>query len=419
MIDLFSLPTIVRGIISFMIMMLYLYDIFLFLQTLRISAGVKNIIISSVTMFGSFILFQAVIPKKPYPQIDVRLIAVSMLILVLISAIEQIRVKKIKKGRISNISVKEGLDLLPAGICFYNTDGLPMLTNHRMNQICLKLTGSSLSDAKTFWEELTGSAFPESICGGADPIICLGDNTSYGFKRYTSELNGEQVYELIASDITEEYSKTKQLEEMNRRVSKINSRLKALNSTIRYMIKEKETLQLKTKLHDNLGQALILGRQFAHSPEKIDKDELIRLWKNNLLLLKNEERESWQAPYYVNTKRAELLGVKIVTDGELPLENELIPVIDTAIAVHTTNVSRHAGGEHAFIKVEKTEDSYRIHFTNDGAAPDEEIQEHGGLVNLHAQVTMLGGTMNITSAPAFDMELILPRKTDNTVRQVV
>ena len=414
MTDFFSLPLILRGILSLMIFMLYVYDIFLFLQTLRISARVKNIIISSATMFGSFILFQAVIPKKPLPQIDIALLMIPMMILICISVIEQIHVIKIKKGRISNISVKEGLDLLPAGICFYNTDGLPMLTNHRMNQICLKLTGSSLSDTQTFWNDLTGSAFPESIRGGEDPIICLNDNTSYGFKRYISELNGDEVYELIASDITEEYSKTKELEEMNRRVSKINSRLKALNSTIRYMIKEKETLQLKTKLHDNLGQALILGRQFAHSPDKIDRDELIRLWKNNLLLLKNEERESWQVPYYVNTRRAELLGVKIVTDGELPQDNELIPVIDTAIAVHTTNVSRHAGGEHAYIKVEKLTDSYRIHFTNDGIAPEEEIKEHGGLVNLHAQVRMVGGTMNITSYPAFDMELVLPRKTDDT-----
>jgi hypothetical protein len=412
MTDFFSLPIILRGILSLLIMMLYLYDIFLFLQVLRISAGVKNTIISSATMFGSFILFQAVIPKKPLPQIDVRLILIPMMILICTSVIEQIQVKRIKKGRISNISVKEGLDLLPAGICFYNTDGLPMLTNHRMNQICLKLTGSSLSDAQTFWNDLTGSSFPESIRGGEDPIICLNDNTSYGFKRYKSELNGDEVYELIASDITEEYSKTKELEEMNRRISKINSRLKALNSTIRYMIKEKETLQLKTRLHDNLGQALILGRQFAHSPDKIDRDELIRLWKNNLLLLKNEEREIWQVPYYVNTKRAELLGVKIVTDGELPQDNELIPVIDTAIAVHTTNVSRHAGGEHAYIKVEKLPDSYRIHFTNDGIAPEEEIEEHGGLVNLHAQVRMLGGTMNIISTPAFDMELVLPRRAD-------
>ncbi len=412
MIDFFTLPPMTRGVISLLVMLLYLYDTYLFLQVLRISAGKKITFITAVLSFGSFIFFQTMIPKKPLPQADVRLIAAAGAIVISVSVIVQIQVTKIMKSRISNISVKEGIDLLPAGIAFYNTEGLPMLTNHRMNLICLKLTGGTLSDAHAFWDRLSRSDFPESIRGGEDPIISFKDNTSYGFKRYVSELEGEKVYELIASDITEEYGKTKELEEMNRRISRINSRLKALNSTIRFMIKEKETLQLKTRLHDNLGQTLILGRQFAHTPEKIDKKELVRLWKNNLLLLKNEERESWQAPYYVNTKRAELLGVKIVTDGELPRENELIPVIDTAIAVHTTNVSRHAGGEHAYIRTEKTEDSYILHFTNDGTAPEEEIEEHGGLFNLHEQVRLLGGTMKITSSPAFDMEIVLPRNIE-------
>ena len=178
------------------------------------------------------------------------------------------------------------------------------------------------------------------------------------------------------------------------------------------MIMEKETLQLKVKLHDNLGQALILGRQFARDPGKTNKDELIRLWKNNLLLLKNEERETWQVPYSVNIKRAEMLGVHISIDGTLPTDKDLIPVIDTAIAVHTTNVSRHAEGKHAYIKVEDTEAGYRICFANDGTAPDEEIQEHGGLANLRERVRLAGGTMSISSSPAFNMELDLPKETD-------
>ncbi|MCR4792649.1 MAG: hypothetical protein K5871_07855 [Lachnospiraceae bacterium] len=412
MIDLFSISPYLKGIVGLIVMLLYLADIYILLQALRINAGWIHITVSSLSMIGAFVLFQFTIPKRPYPVTDLRIVITAFAALSVVSAFEYVKVTGLKKNRLSEISIKEGLDHLPAGICFYNESGMPMLTNHRMNLICLKLTRRTLSDAKTFWDSLSGAVFPESINGSDDPIVCIDGEGTFSFKRYSSETDGETTYELIASDISDEYAKTKELEEKNRRISKINERLKALNNTIRYMIMEKETLQLKVRLHDNLGQALILGRQFARDPGKADKDELIRLWKNNLLLLKNEERETWQVPYSVNIRRAEMLGVQISVDGTLPLDKDLIPVIDTAIAVHTTNVSRHAEGKHAYIKVEETDGRYRIRFTNDGTAPDEEIQEHGGLANLRDQVKMAGGTMSICSSPAFCMELDLPKETN-------
>ena len=409
--DFFTTSQYFQGIVSLAVMLVYLFDIFIFLQVIRLSAGRRLFITSLITLICSFVLFQALVTMDPVPVIHTGIVLGGLIIISFISFIEQTLISRIKRNRLTGLSVKEGFDRLPAGICFYNESGLPILTNHKMNQISLKVSGTSLSDAKSFWHRIQKGDLPESIQGAGDPMISFGDGSTFSFKCYPADLGNDRLYELVASDITEEYAKAMELKIKNERIRRINTRLKALNNTIRYMIMEKETLMLKVRLHDNLGQALILGRQYAHDPRKINRNELLKLWKNNLLLLKNEDREKWQIPYFVNIQRAKLLGVEIITEGELPQDDELISVIDTAIAVHTTNVTRHAYGEHAYIKTEKEENRYVIHFTNDGTPPEGAIREHGGLANLHDQVRMIGGTMNISSSPVFDMELILPRKT--------
>ena len=140
------------------------------------------------------------------------------------------------------------------------------------------------------------------------------------------------------------------------------------------------------------------------------KNELTSMWRENIKLLKNEEPEFWQKPYYTSIKHAELLGIRIVTAGTLPEDEGFIGIIDSAIMVSATNTLRHAYGHTVYIDVEKRENGVMLTFQNDGIQPGAEITEKGGLINLRQRVEKSGGSMLVTTEGGFKLRITLPEK---------
>ena len=372
----------------------------------QVTAGRSGRALAAVGMAASFALDQlALCENKALP---LWAYAALMSVLSVSAAAQLVYIVVRQRREITMMSIKESFDTLPAGLCFFRSGGMPQLVNPTMEGICLSMTGGRLSDAEHFCEMLEQGTLKESIRGGMHPIVRLEDGRAYSFLRYEHDADGEPVHELIASDITEEYRLTEELHRKQKRSAEINSRLKALNSTIRYMIMEKEILQMKVRIHDELGQALLLTKRFIGDRNGVDLEELSGIWQNCVRLLGSEKRESWQKPYFVNLQRAALLGIKVTTEGQLPEDPALIPVIDTAIAVHTTNVLRHAEGDEAHITVNGTGGFYELVFTNNGKKPKYGVKETGGLANLRREVEAAGGGMKLCALPGFELRLRLP-----------
>ncbi|MBP0967897.1 MAG: hypothetical protein J5722_09700, partial [Oscillospiraceae bacterium] len=317
-----------------------------------------------------------------------------------IAALEMQSCIRARKRSLSLMSVKECMDELPVGICFYWDGGLTKLTNRRMNSIACKLTGSGIMDAEHFQKTV--------FSGMETPVVRLEDGAAYSFDNRVNTLDGRTIHELLAFDVTEEYRLTEELREKQKKVQKMNRRLKALNATIQYIIMDKETLHIKMHIHDSFGEMLLMTRHFLADPENTDTKEMLSLWRRNTALLKDEEREHWQKPCFFSLTHADSLGIRIEMNGELPEDETLSSVVDSAITVHVTNVLRHAEGDTAYISIEKTADGYVMRFTNNGRPPAAPLKETGGLANLRCRIEALGGTMTINSAPQFEMILHLP-----------
>ncbi|MBR1763883.1 MAG: hypothetical protein IJ746_00630 [Ruminococcus sp.] len=153
---------------------------------------------------------------------------------------------------------------------------------------------------------------------------------------------------------------------------------------------------------------LLMTKRYLTSHDSVDREEMLSLWKMNIAMLKNEQVEQWQQPYFISLHHAEGLGVRIELTGKLPEEEELVPVIDSAITVHVTNVIRHAEGDAAYISSEKTDMGYVLRFTNNSRAPKVPVKETGGLANLRRRTEGIGGTIEISGAPRFELVLRLP-----------
>ena len=319
-----------------------------------------------------------------------------------IAVLEILSCIRTRNRSLTLMSVKECMDELPVGICFYWDGGLTKLTNRRMNSIACKLTGSGIMDADEFQKIV--------FSGKEAPILRTEDGAALSFVHREDTLDGRTIHELLAFDVTREYRLTEELREKQKKVLNINKRLKALNSVIQFVTMDRETLQIKIHIHDSFGKMLLMTRHFLTAPDQTDTKEMLSLWRRNTALLKDEERESWQEPCFFSLTHADSLGIRIELSGELPEDETLISVADTAITVHVTNVLRHAEGDTAFVSIEKTPEGYVMRFTNNGTPPRAPVKESGGLANLRRLTEKIGGTMTINRSPQFEMILHLPEK---------
>ena len=408
-----TMSEFVQGLLIFWVFLVELLLFFNFFRYLQIGKRRSNwrCIVLCLTNFSLLqILLQQMQGEFLCPIVLPLWLLVLIIVLFTVFAVaEQYRVAKWNRSHVSATSVKEALDALPMGLCFALTGGLPLLINEKMEELALMLFQKPLSDAKETWEKLSGGQVKGLIQGGAEPIYELADNRVYGFRRERLELKEGVVYAIFATDVTEEYSKTRELAEKQKMAGIINARLKSLLGTIEYVTMSRELLQLKVALHDNLGRSLLAAKRYILNPEGGDPKALLEIWKQNLNHLIGEAPEDWQVPYYIAKKEAATLGIDLQIVGTLPEEEAILPVIDQAISTHVINVLRHANGHVAMVHIWEDEKEYSITFTNDGDAPTGKLHETGGLGNLKRQVEALGGSMELSAEPRFKMILSIPK----------
>ena len=120
-----------------------------------------------------------------------------------------------RKKTITQFSIKEGLDSLSSGLCFYEPSGKIILANSAMNTLCHRLLGQDLQNAVLFWQLLQkGDVLPEAdqLSGGDGPTFRLPDGAVWSF---ACEKLGN-VFQLTAADTTQIYGLTARLKEENK-----------------------------------------------------------------------------------------------------------------------------------------------------------------------------------------------------------
>lgn len=408
-----ELSPILRGLILSWIGILYIVCIFNMIRCIRIKSDV-SVIVAAVLCSTEFCIFQICMAQNEHDALYIRIplyvshLVTAIIVLTIAALVSVFNTGMRSINNITTASIKESFDSLPTGLCFYYESGMPKLVNSRMEYICRSLTGHSLRNAVAFVLELTSGSVKGCIEAGDNPIYRLDDETVLGFSVNEVKIGKIMLYELIASDVTDEYRLTETLREKEKQAGYINKRLKALLTMTGYNVMERELLELKVNLHDNLGRSLLLAKRCLMNPLSVDKRELVSLWDQNIRILKNEQPEYWQKPYYLSRSQAMLLGVDLIIDGELPTDESIQTVINTAITVHVTNVLRHAEGTKAYINVAYENGGIRLIFSNDGKEPETTIKEKGGLSNLRKIVENAGGTMKVMGSPAFEMVICLP-----------
>lgn len=334
------------------------------------------------------------------------MISIVLLIVVILCIIHSYHWSKRYLGK---TSIKEGIDKLPTGLCFYYNNGMPILTNATMNYICSIITGQSLMNGKAFYDICyNGVVKEENVCikMGETPIIKLKNGIIYSFKRNQIE---DDIYELIATDVSLQYDLGIELKKKNEELKKLNARLIEYGKNIEIMTRDKEILAAKIRIHDELGHLLLfLKKNLQTNSIDNEKELMLSKWQKVTTLLAYKEEQTNMFEQLLLYAKA--LGIDLKLNGNMPDEKHLQEVIFIAIMECLTNTYAHAKGDLLLITINESVDNYKIIFTNNGLTPEKPIKEGGGLSSLRTMIERINGKMNIEISPNFSLKILLPKE---------
>lgn len=303
-------------------------------------------------------------------------------------------------------SVFEGLDFLPEGVAFSDRHGLPVLVNNQMHEILYDAFGLATMDLDYMHRRLDRSELEPGCSkvpyeGGL--YLIMPDGRVWDLRETSVSVNGSSFRELLAFDVTCLYRGNEELKERNGRLAAVNEQIREYSRNMDGIVREREILKAKIRLHDEFGKALLAVRGYL-SGQNRDREALLELLKAPVFLFQNDGDESLQEDSVALLEEAaKAIGVTIRYDGVLPSAHT--EILSVAIHECLTNTVKHARGHNLYVKSTNEGDCRRVEFTNDGMAPAEKIRETGGLKNLRDLCERSACRMTVESSPKFRLIL--------------
>ena len=373
----------------------------------------RHIIISSVLLLIEYFLLQIISDilhrhaEKGNVRLSYTLGRINIIWwIVLISGIMVISItlasffRHWKEDHITPMSVKDSIDMLHAGLCYWESGGRIILSNKKMDEICLAISGEMLLNGEKFYKCIESECMP------------MPDGTIKYFFHNLVNFDDKQINELVAADVTELYKKNELLEQETLSLKKMNENLRRYNQKIEEIVRKQEILDTKIYIHDEMNRLMLLTTAMTETaiPES-DFVSVLTMWQNNAVLLRNEvEMNRDGGDILESDKLAELLGINVSWIGlplcEAPkvLRETLVMITREAIA----NAVKHAESKNIIIDMSVTAEELVIDICNDGQMPVGEIKEGGGLSNLRRIVEALKGSMEVVVKEKFILSVKIP-----------
>lgn len=434
MIDFGALPRFASTLIGCWVFVLFLGMVFLLImesQKGRLKSY-PEIILISICAFILYFLLQLIMEVVDVTQVktaafrkivlvfdstSVVYIVLLCIVLSLATAVLMRRDYMWNHTHITDFSIKEAVDLLPAGVCAYEDSGRVFIKNVVMEKLSQTMTGEPLLNGEVFEKGVLSYPVKETM--GDKTIYILPSEEAIIFSKETLVIDGNRLTLLAAFDMTEEYAKTQILLQKRKVVQELNSKLIDYNRDIVSIITSQEILNAKVKLHDELGAGLLAIKHYLiKGGDNDEKERIVDKLNRNLDFLQREMVKDEKDEYLLMFTTANALDVRIELDGELPATEPNKHIVATAIHECFTNTVRHAKGDLLHIRVEDNEQgTSEVIFTNNGEQPIADIVERGGLVSLRSLVEGAGGSMKIDIEDGFRLRICLPERREGNVLQ--
>ncbi len=311
------------------------------------------------------------------------------------------------KRRVGTHSVKQALDTLESGICYYRESGMVRLVNRKMNEMSETLCGRQAMNGNQLLELFSEKS--EEFEGIGDRLFEF-DNKVYQFVRNEISLKDEKLYELIVTDITEEYRRSKELEVKQRAAEKVSESFRDLAKQAQVAAMEREILQARINLHDEPGIICLLAKKYLESGSLGDLTEkdLVREWINTLEAIKRDAARGSEYDYDKARRTAQLLGAQL--DAEEIFDDDRLKrsVVSQALVCALNNAVRHGKADRVWMSTQDEGGGKKlIVIDNNGTPAESESTEKGGLKNLRKNVEALGSEMKVLWDKSVEIRIVL------------
>ncbi len=335
------------------------------------------------------------------------IILVVMLMMYVYLGIAVIMDTRMSRDSITPASIKETLDNIPVGLCFFNIYGQPVLFNNRMLELSNIMTGSdfqSIGELRLAVEKMGGTGEQEKVFS-----LPGGGTCSYREEPVKTRDGSEYTCGEIF-DITELDQKKKELEAQAEDMKEISRRLKYLNDNAYKLAKEKEILAFQTRFHDSMGTGIAAVRHMlSEGLHDHEYENAIKTWQESVEMVRLDNSRGRPEDMLGDFRKdANALGVEFSLEGRFPEDPEISNVFITALRTCLTNGVRHGEANEMRGVVVFDGGNVRISITNNGTRPDGKVVPGGGITNLMDRVVPMGGHVTIETEPEFCMTVELP-----------
>ena len=313
-------------------------------------------------------------------------------------------------SHLTGTSIKETIDLLPAGILVALPDGTVQMSNVQMNDLCEELTGEPLNDARFYWEKVASSGR-----AGAESVLIRSeeDDDVMLFSQRRITIEKHEYIQRLATDVTERYQAIEDFREKNAQLREYQNRMKNYQQLAAQTIRSEEILNARRIVHDQVGHALLTARYYLEHPENVDPAALLLMLRqtNQFLLREAEDVEEPDDPIEEAVGLARTIGVRIVTEGDYPAEPKVRRLIGYAMRECAANTVKHGHGDRLFVTIVPLSEQgggWKVQFENNGQPGDGPVRESGGLLNLRRMASEMSVVMQVGAQPSFAVKLTIP-----------
>ena len=320
----------------------------------------------------------------------------------------------VERNRASRM-IRNAIDTYPDGICFAKPNGRVVLANRVFNITCSRLTGHGVTNASDMWQELEDIADTEQTDENQGELMLRPeDGEIWRFRKKQLEVDGTQVVQIEASDVTELAELQDRLTENNRRVSELHDRQRELLKNIVQNNLDNELLNAKIRIHDDFGRLLIMTKNMLdgnHTPA--DMESLRRGWTEAVAAMENAaapQAARQQSPREELVRVAELIGCHVEFRGSEPEERKALLLLYAAVREALTNAVRHAGADRLDVDITEDGRRYTVRIRDNGHGGTFPIREGGGLGGLRKRLEQERATLDYEWADGLTLILRIPKE---------
>ena len=220
------------------------------------------------------------------------------------------------------------------------------------------------------------------------------------------------LYELIASDVTTEDRLLQELREKEVEQENFNRRLKEYGTTVDEITVQREILDAKIHIHDELGKVLLMTKRYIRDgiSDEAEEEKIKEIWKRTMLLESPEEFKV-RDESVINSinDAAAALGLKVVIEGDVgALDKREVNMLMAGARESLTNSFKHAGASELYIKIRSVKNGKLIEYTDNGNASTGPVREGGGLSSLRRYAEENGCYIDMEITDKMVLRIIIP-----------